>query len=62
MKLYIVGMGPGNEAGQTLAARSAILESDVVYGYTAYISLIERLYPGKECCSTGMRQERERVM
>ena len=62
MKLYIVGMGPGNEAGQTLAARSAILESDVVYGYTAYISLIERLYPGKECRSTGMRQERERVM
>ena len=62
MKLYIVGMGPGSESGQTLAARSAILASDVIYGYTAYISLIEKLYPGKECRSTGMRQERERVM
>ena len=61
MKLYIVGMGPGSEAGQTLAAQSAIRESKVVYGYTAYISLIRQLYPGKDCRQTGMRQERERV-
>lgn len=62
MKLYIVGMGPGSASGQTLAARDAILESDVIYGYTAYISLIQKIYPDKECRSTGMRQERERVM
>ena len=62
MKLYIVGMGPGSESGQTLAARSAILASDVIYGYTAYISLIRELYPDKDCRSTGMRQEQERVM
>ena len=61
MKLWIIGMGPGSEDGQTLAAQSAIRKSDVIYGYTAYISLIEQLYPGKECRSTGMRQERERV-
>lgn len=61
MKLYIIGMGPGSESGQTLAAQTAILKSEVIFGYTAYISLIERLYPGKDCRSTGMRQERERV-
>jgi precorrin-3B C17-methyltransferase len=55
-------MGPGNASGMTLAAHSAIEESDVIYGYTAYISLIGKLFPEKECRSTGMRQERERVM
>ena len=61
MKLYIIGMGPGNAAGMTLAAHSAIAESDAIFGYTAYISLIQEIFPDKHCTSTGMRQERERV-
>ena len=33
----------------------------MIYGYTAYTALIESLFPGKTCISTGMRQEQERV-
>ena len=61
MKLFVVGMGPGNESGMTLAAHSAIAESDMIFGYTAYISIVQEFFPDKACTSTGMRQERERV-
>ena len=61
MKLYVIGMGAGNEGGMTLDARAAIEESDSIFGYTAYISMIRNMFPDKECQSTGMRQERERV-
>ena len=61
MKLFVIGIGPGNEAGMTLAAHSAIESSDMIYGYTTYISIIHEIFPNKRCASTGMRQERERV-
>ena len=61
MKLEVIGIGPGSFAGQTIAAQSAIEQSDVIYGYTSYISIIQRLYPGKRVQATGMRQEVERA-
>ncbi|MBQ4464548.1 MAG: precorrin-3B C(17)-methyltransferase, partial [Oscillospiraceae bacterium] len=61
MKLYVIGMGAGNEGGMTLQAHEAIESSALIFGYTAYISLIKKIFPDKDCRETGMRQERERV-
>ncbi|WP_455528942.1 precorrin-3B C(17)-methyltransferase [Ruminococcus sp.] len=61
MKLYVAGIGCGSRNGITIEAEKAILSSDIVVGYTVYIEQIKRFYPEKECISTGMKQERERV-
>ena len=61
MKLYIVGFGPGNAEGMTLAARSAIEKSDVVVGYDVYVDLMRKIFPEKEYIKTPMRGEAERV-
>lgn len=61
MKLYVAGIGCGSRDGITIEAEKAILRSDIVVGYTVYIEQIKRFYPEKECISTGMKQERERV-
>lgn len=59
--LYVVGFGPGEHGGMTLAAETAILKSDIVVGYTVYTELLAKQYPDKKFVSTGMRQETERV-
>ncbi len=61
MKLYVAGIGCGSRDGITLEAEKAVLDCDIVVGYTVYIQQIKRFYPEKECISTGMKQERERV-
>ena len=61
MKLYVAGIGCGSRDGITLEAEMAVLDSDIVVGYTVYTEQIKRFYPEKECISTGMKQERERV-
>lgn len=61
MKLYVAGIGCGSRNGITIEAEKAILSSDIVVGYTVYIEQIKRFYPEKDCISTGMKQERERV-
>ncbi|WP_028518076.1 precorrin-3B C(17)-methyltransferase [Ruminococcus flavefaciens] len=61
MKLYVVGIGCGSRNGLTLEAEQVILSSSVVVGYTVYIEQIKQFYPEKECLSTGMRQEKDRV-
>lgn len=61
MKLYIVGFGAGSHGGMTFDAENAILNSDIIVGYTKYVQIIKRYYPEKEYFSTGMRQESERV-
>ena len=58
--IYIVGIGPGEEAGMTAQARAALEQSDVIIGYTLYVKLVEKNFPGKEFMTTGMRQEIER--
>ncbi len=59
-KLFLVGMGPGNPEHMTLAAEAAILQSDVLCGYTVYLQLLGDRYPDKETYTTPMRQELER--
>lgn len=61
MKLYVVGIGCGSRGGMTSEAEAAILQSDIVVGYTVYIEQIREFFPEKNCLSTGMRQEKERV-
>lgn len=59
-KIYVVGLGPGNEGKMTLEARSAISRCDVVVGYDYYIGLIPALTVGKKVISTSMKREVER--
>lgn len=59
-QLYIVGLGPGDPAHLTPAARAAIERAEVVTGYKTYLELIPELVAGKQTFSTGMRQETER--
>lgn len=61
MILYVVGFGCGSREGMTLQAEKAILESDIVIGYTVYTDILKNFFPDKEYLSTGMRQEKDRV-
>lgn len=58
--LYVVGLGPGEEAMLTGQARAALAAADVLCGYTVYVDLIKPLYPEKETYTTPMRGEMER--
>lgn len=59
-KIYIVGMGPGEEAMMTAQAKEALQKSDTIIGYTVYLNLLGEEYRKKELLSTPMRQEIER--
>jgi len=58
--IYVIGIGPGDEANMTTACRAALDKSDVIVGYTKYVELIAPLYPDKRVVSTGMCEEVER--
>lgn len=60
MKLYIVGIGPGNYENMTIRADKALAESQVIVGYPVYVDLVKDRYPGKELLSTPMTQEADR--
>jgi len=60
MKLYAIGLGPGDTEYLVPRAREAILSCDVVVGYDAYVELIGELTHGKEVIATGMMGEVER--
>ncbi len=61
-KLYLVGTGPGNLEQITPAAKSAIIEADVVIGYSLYIDLIKSLQrPGQIIESSPITQEQQRA-
>ena len=59
--LYVVGTGSGSRGGMTIDAEQAILNSDLIVGYTKYVELLREHFPEKKYFSTGMKQERERV-
>jgi len=60
MKIYAVGLGPGDTNYLAPKAREAILQCDVVSGYTGYVELIPELVSGKKMIATGMKSEVER--
>ena len=59
-KIYVVGLGPGEEGQITPRALQAIRESQVITGYTYYVELIRYLIGDKEVFSTPMTREVER--
>ena len=59
-KLFLVGLGPGNNCNMTAAAEAAVNAADVLCGYSTYLELISERFAGKELYSTPMRHELER--
>ncbi|MDR0562639.1 MAG: precorrin-3B C(17)-methyltransferase [Spirochaetaceae bacterium] len=60
MKLYVIGIGPGDEKYLTPEAKAALDESGAVAGYPLYLDLIRPLIEGKRIFASPMRQEVER--
>lgn len=61
MKIYAIGLGPGDSCYLAPQARDILLKCDTIVGYTEYIKLIEDLdISGKEIISTGMLGEIKR--
>jgi precorrin-3B C17-methyltransferase len=56
----VVGIGPGGKEDRTHRAEQAIASSNVIAGYTRYLSLVEDLTADKELISSGMTKERDR--
>ena len=59
-KIYIVGMGPGDESMMTVQALKALDGSEVIIGYTVYTELLGERFKDKEILSTPMKKEIER--
>jgi precorrin-3B C17-methyltransferase len=60
LKIYAVGLGPGDPGYLAPRAKEVILASDVVAGYTGYLELISQFLINKEIINTGMKGEVER--
>lgn len=61
-KLWIVGIGPGDQIQMTPQACHALETSEVLCGYTVYLDLVRAQYPQKEFLSSGMMHETERCL
>ncbi len=60
-KIFVVGIGPGNEKEITPRALECLEKSDVIIGYATYVNFITQKFHGrKEIISSSMRAERER--
>lgn len=60
MKIYVVGLGPGEWNQMTQKAAEALEECDVITGYDVYVDLIREKFPHKNLISTPMKREAER--
>ncbi|MCB6993593.1 precorrin-3B C(17)-methyltransferase [bacterium 210820-DFI.6.37] len=60
MKLYVIGLGPGDLSQATGRAMAALEECQVIAGYTVYIDLIKEKFGHKKLISTPMKQEVQR--
>lgn len=59
-KIWIVGIGPGEEAQMTGQALSVLEQVEVIVGYTVYLELLGERFMEKIMLSTPMRQEERR--
>ncbi len=62
MKVYVVGIGPGDEQQMTPRATEALARSNVIAGYEGYIRLIRDKFADKRFIATGMTKEQDRCM
>lgn len=60
MKIYVVGLGPGEWNQMTQRAVEALEECDVITGYDVYVDLIRERFQHKNLISTPMKKEAER--
>ena len=60
MKLYVIGLGPGDLIHATNRALNALEESDLIIGYKVYIDIIRDKYSHKNLEASSMRQEVDR--
>ena len=51
-RIYVVGMGPGQENMMTQEALQVLEASDVIIGYTVYLKLLGERFGCKELLST----------
>lgn len=59
-RVYVVGLGPGDQKYFTAQARAALEDAQVLCGYTVYVDLVSGLYPDKETYATPMTKEIDR--
>ena len=59
-KIFVVGMGPGDEQMMTAQAIHVLDESEVIIGYKVYIDLLGERFSDKELLSGVMKKEVER--
>ncbi len=59
-KIFVTGIGPGDQEYVCPMAMEAMERSDVVVGYKTYVDLVQPLMPNKEFISSGMMKEVER--
>ena len=59
-RIYVVGLGPGDEKFLSGQARAALEQAQVLCGYTVYVDLVRGLFPDKEVYATPMRRETDR--
>lgn len=60
MKLYVVGLGPGEVSQMTGKAAEVIESCDTIVGYGVYTDLISDLIEEKEVITTPMKKEVDR--
>lgn len=61
-KIYVLGLGPGDEGQITPAVTKVISKADTIIGYKYYMQFVEGLRRAdSEVIDTGMRKERERA-
>lgn len=60
MKIYVVGLGPGEDRQMTQRALDALEACDVITGYDVYVDLIKDRFQHKKLISTPMKKEAER--
>lgn len=59
-KIFLVGLGPGSAEHMSGRARDAIVQADVVIGYSTYIKLVADMLDGKQVVRKGMTEELDR--
>lgn len=59
-KIYVVGLGPGDEKYMTGEARAALSGCELICGYGVYVDLVSPLFPEKPVLTTPMTREIER--
>ena len=57
MKLYVIGLGPGDLKHTTNRALEALEESDLIIGYKVYIDIIRDTFSHKTLIASAMRRE-----